>query len=309
MMLQALFRDAKCRRGAILLALIMGNLLAVASLWGMRGPSATLYSGDLAAIFFSHGQFILLAAWCAWGTGRATTRWLLTVASLAAVTLTFSYCAARSLGRYSNGFFDLAVFGGILLSGWYALFLPLRWLLGWRLTFEYGTSDQPRGQFRLKHWLAWTAALSVPLAAARLLYPDEGLIELLIGCLLVGLFSLPFVVIHFRTAYSARPWLWSLVALVIAILAGVAEESLVVYTMMDGGGGFPWSFRWMQIQQFCAQNLGLAAGLLGNLLILRMIGMRFVTSRGVVVASRGLTTGNQGLGTEYKVPAAVSAIP
>lgn len=283
-MFPASFRAMISRRFVAVPALLIGNLLVVALFWGLRGHSATLYSGDLAAMFFSYGQFVLLAAWCAWGTGRATTRWLVTVASWAAVTLTFSYCATRSLGRYSNGFFDLAVGGTILLAGWYAAFLPLRWLLGWRLTFEELSMNQPRGQFRLKHWLIWTGAIAVPLAVSRLVYLDEGMITSLFSCLLVWLVSLPLLVIFFRAAFARRRWLWSMVTLLVAVAAGVGEESLVVYTMMDGGGSFPWSFRWMQIQQFCGQHLGLAAGLLGNLLILRLMGMRFVSGRKVLIA-------------------------
>jgi hypothetical protein len=150
-----------------------------------------LHSGDLAAIFFSLGQLVLLAAWCAWGTGSAVFRWLLAVASLAAVTLLGSYFATRSLGRYSDAFFDLAVFGSILLAGWYAILLPLRWLLGWRLTFDEEPRGQRRGQFRLKHWLAWTTALGLPLAAARLQFPDDRVLECLLWCVILGLFVLP----------------------------------------------------------------------------------------------------------------------
>ena len=65
-------------------------------------------------------------------------------------------------------------------------------------------------------------------------------------------------------------------AIVLAIVVGIAEESLVVYCLMDGSGIFTWPVRWMQIQQICGMNLGLLAGLLGNLLVLRMIGMRFM---------------------------------
>lgn len=271
-------------RASALLVLLMANWLLVALAWQVRGRSATLHSGDLAAMSFSLGQLILLAAWCAWGTGRATTRWLVAVVSLAAITLTFSYCATQSLGRYSDAFFGLTAYGGILLAGWYALFLPLRWLLGWRLTLDHRAQCLPRGQFRLKHWLIWTAALSLPLAVARLLYPDEHMIESLFWCVCLALFSFPFVVVFFRAAFSARPGLWSAVAVVFAVVVGIAEESLVVYCLMDGRGIFTWDVRWMQIQQTCGMNLGLAAGLLGNLLILRLMGMRFASGRKVASA-------------------------
>jgi hypothetical protein len=280
-MLRKWVRGIHGRRFAVALALVAGNLLLVAFLWSMRGRSPSIDSGDLAAMFFTLGQYILLAAWCAWGTGRATTRWLVAAVSVAAVTVTFSHFATRSLGRYSDAFFAIAVCGAILLAGWYALFLPFRWLLSWQLTLDESAPGGLRGQFRLRHWLVWTAALGVPLALARLLHGGDGLIELLFVCVVLGLVALPFVVIYFRTAFSRRPWLWSAAALAFAVLVGIAEESLVVYGSMNGGASLPWSFRWMLIQQFCGMNLGLAAGLLGNLLMLRLMGMRFASGRKV----------------------------
>ena len=271
--------DITGRQIAIVLALLAGNLLVVAVLWSLRNRVDVLHSGDVMAMFFSHGQYILLAAWCAWGTGRATTRWLIALTLLAAVTFTFNHVAARSLGRYSDAFFNVAICGAILLAGWYALFLPLRWLLGWRLALDASASGGVRGQFRLKHWLGWTAALGVPLAVAKLLYPGERTIECLFFSVMLALFALPFVVVSFRVAFSRRPWLWSMAAALLAIVVGIVEESFVVHCLMGGNGVFTWQVRWMQIQQTCGMNLGLIAGLLGNLLILRLMGMRFAAGR------------------------------
>ena len=295
-MLRKSFPGVPNRQMAIVLTLLAGNLLLVGCCWSSRGRSSGVHSGDLAAIYFSQGQYVLLAAWCAWGTGRAVMRWLITLGSLAAVTLTINLCAARSLGRYSDTLVDVSACGAILLAGWYALFLPWRWLLGWRLTLDTAAQQRPRGQFRLKHWLTWTAAFGLPLALARLLYPGPRVIECLFACVLLGLFALPFVVIFFRTAFSRRPWLWTAVALALAVLAGVADESLVVYGLMDDGATLSWQFRWMHIQQFCGMNLGLAAGLLGNLLMLRLMGMRFASGRKVPSADACSAVGDAGWG-------------
>ena len=267
------------RQMVVVLAMLAANLLAVACLWNFRGRSTGLHSGDLAAIYFSQGQLVLLAAWCAWGTGRTTTRWLVALASLAAIALTFNHFATRSLGTYSEAFFGLSVGGAVVLGGWYVLFLPLRWLLGWRLTFNGLSLGSRRGQFRLRHWLGWTAALGLPLAVARLLYPGDRTIECLFFCGLLTLPAIPLVVISFRTGFSQRPWHWSIAAVLLAIAVGVVEESLVMYCLMGGGSLNTWQVRWMQIQQTCGMNLGLLAGLLGNLLILRLIGLRFVSGR------------------------------
>ncbi|HUE70081.1 MAG TPA: hypothetical protein VMP01_04260 [Pirellulaceae bacterium] len=271
--------DLAGRQIAVVLALLSGNLLLVACLWNFRFRSPVPHSGDLAAIYLSQGQYVLLAAWCAWGTGRTTVRWLIALASLAAVTITFNHFAARSLGRTSDAFFDLSVGGAVVLGGWYALFLPLRQLLGWRLTWDASPAGVLRGQFRVRHWLGWSAAFGVPLATAKLVYPGELTVECLFFCVMLALPALPLVVVSFRAAFSRRPWLWSTAAVAFSILVGIAEESLVFHVLMGGIGVSTWQVRWMQIQQCCGMNLGLAAGLLGNLLILRLLGMRFATGR------------------------------
>ena len=267
--------------------MLLANQLAVALMWCWRGRSPQLHSGDLAAIYLSQGQFVLLAAWCAWGTGRLTFRWLIVLALLAAITVTFNHFAARSLGTYSDAFFDLAVGGAVVLGGWYALFLPLRRLLGWRLALDGSAFGSPRGQFRLKHWLGWTAALGVPLATARLLGSGERMIGCLFFCVMLALFAFPFVIISFRAAFSPRAWFWSAVAVALAILVGIAEESMAFHWLMGDPGFYTWQMRWMQIQQMCGMNLGLLAGLLGNLLALRMIGMRFVTGKSSIRRASG----------------------
>jgi hypothetical protein len=150
-------------------------------------------------------------------------------------------------------FFMVLLFHGLLL--------PLRWLLGWRLDFDpaYHTRQQSgRLQLGLVHFLGWTTFLAIPCAILRIM-PAEQIEEIAVTCLVVSAMTLPVAATLALAVTARRTWRWSLVAAVVFVAAWKLETLLpnIVFE-----------------ENFLQFNLGIAVAVVGNLVVLRLFGLR-----------------------------------
>lgn len=222
---------------ALLAAEIVLTSLAVWSF--QRAPSADWPVS--AMIGMLTGQCVLLGLWAALGGLSTVPRWLLVglvfacgAAGLQLVTSTapgwsWSSFDLRALivdlwQRLALGIWEVFVPGGVLFTGFAALLLPLRRLLGWRVDFDagyYRNVSGSRGQVGMLEFAAYFCAVALPLMLVRLAgESDEGigwelLIVLPVAFLLIGVSALPVI----WATLAERPLALWLVAAAVWVVA------------------------------------------------------------------------------------------
>jgi len=139
------------------------------------------------------GQCFLLGLWGALGGLRAVPRWLLIGATWIAGTLALEI-ATEAPYRWEAGLdlpqllwqklvvdvlgnlFEVLVFGGLIISGFACLLLPLRRLAGWRIDFDpayYRSATGRTGQAGLMDIAALMCACALPMSLIRLVMNSE----------------------------------------------------------------------------------------------------------------------------------------
>jgi hypothetical protein len=219
-------------------------------------------------------QVVLMGLWVAWSDLNAPLRWLIGLVVLAVLIVSPSRYAAWVSHRPSDEFIAVGVIGGVVLLASHAMLLPLRWLCGWRLSFgRVEPVLARRGRFTTQQWLAWCLALGLPLAATQPTDEPAAAVGMVAVMLL---FVAPLVASAVPAAFSRCWWLWSLTAVGWTIPVGLAlGEGYWQYLLSRGMGygGMHRSILWT----FAAAPALVAATIVVNLLLLRALGIRWVS--------------------------------
>ena len=257
--------------------LIAANIALTAICWIPPSVIRNSRWGDsfeVAAQMLVLAQVVLIALWVAWSDLYGPLRWLVGGGVLAALIASVTNYASWFTLRLPDAFFALGVIGAVVLLAAHAICLPLRWLCGWRLTF--GRAEPAlarRGRFTTQQWLAWCLAIGLPLAATQ----PAGEPAAAVGALAVLLlFVAPLVASAVPAAFSRRWWLWSLVAVGWTIPAGLTLGEGYWQYLLSRGMGFGGMHR-VILQTFAAAPALVTATIVGNLLLLRALGMRWVS--------------------------------
>ena len=257
--------------------LIAANIALTAFCWFppwiiRRSPWGSSFEVAVQMLFLA--QVVLMGLWVAWSDLNAPLRWLIGAVVLAALIVSPSRYAAWVSHRPSDEFIAVGVIGGIVLLAAHAMFLPLRWLCGWRLTFGHAEPTLARrGRFTTQQWLAWCLAIGLPLAATQ----PAGEPAAAAGALAVLLlYAAPLVVSAVPAAFSRRWWLWTLVAVGWTIPAGLALGEGYWQYLLSRGMGFGGMHRSILLI-FAAAPALVTAAIAANLLLLRALGLRWVS--------------------------------
>lgn len=209
------------------------------------------------------GQGFLLSVWLALGglpnIARFVSVFLVTLAGALVVSdqrwIIWNWA---DWIEHTSQVFIICFFMVLLFHG---LLLPLRWLLGWRLDFDPGYhSHQSTGRLQLGviHFLGWTTFLAIPCGVIRLM-PPEDVVEVAFICLSVSAMTLPIAAVFALAVLGRRTWRWSLLAAAVFGITWTAEVFIP---------GLVFSEHFLQF------NLGIAAAVTGNLLVLRLLGLK-----------------------------------
>lgn len=220
------------------------------------------------------GQVVLLGLWLAWSDLHVAVRWLIGLVVLAALIVSPGRYASWVSRPSPDSFVAVGIIGGIVLLAAHALLLPLRWLCGWRLAFGREIpAVLGRGRFTMQQWLAWCVAIGLPLAATQ----PAGEPAAAVGAISVMLlFVAPLVASAVPAAFSRRWWLWTLVAVAWTIPAGLALGEGYWQYLLSRGMGFGGMHR-LILLTFAAAPALFTATIAGNLLLLRALGMQWVS--------------------------------
>lgn len=215
------------------------------------------------------GQGFLLSAWLALGGLPNVARFI----SVLMVTLAGALAVGDQRWAIPNWaewleqtsqVFIVCFFMVLLFHG---LLLPLRWLLGWRLDFDpayHSRETTGRLQVGVVHFLGWTTFVAIPCAIIRLI-PREDLAEVATICLSVSAMTLPVAATSTMAVVGKKSWRWSLLA------AAVFGIMLAAEVCIPGLDFIP---RLIFSENFLQFNLGIVAAVAGNLVILRLLGLR-----------------------------------
>lgn len=209
------------------------------------------------------GQGFLLSVWLSLGglpnVARFVSVFLVTLASALAVSdQAWANPSWEEWMEHASQIFIVCFFMVLLVHG---LLLPLRWLLGWRLDFDaayHRRETNRRMQVGLVHILGWTTFIAIPCGLIRLL-PANEVADISITCLIISAMTLPVAAPIAMLIVSRRTWLLALVALVTFAVVWTAEVFI------------PNPVFEQNLLQF---NIGILAAVTGNLLVLRLFGLK-----------------------------------
>jgi hypothetical protein len=229
------------------------------------------------------GQLNLLATWGALGTGSALLRvpgtLLLGVLAWYGLILGCHLAVPGPGSSIQPG--DAAVLGIVLLVGILVAQLPL-WIAGrilrWRLVGEAIPSDRDDRQFQLRHVLLGMFFVSLVLAIGREIMPAgdralamDGVLGILIAALVITnlLITVPCIWATFHFSSSTLVKTTLSYPLYCAGITGLEFGSLCVFLGPPGNYGETFV-------TFLAMNLSQGVTVLGSLLVLRFVGLRFI---------------------------------
>jgi hypothetical protein len=239
-------------------ALAAAALGEVAMTWGMArlvenvmpGPPGWHEVATAATIGFLLAQCFLLGLWAALGGLATVPRWLIVGGLCLLGSLAVAWEAiGRDWSSLLAGAPEIFLYGGMSMSLYAVVLLPLRRLAGWRIDFDaayHPPRGRRRGQVELMDIAAMMCAVALPLTLGRCLIElgeDAAGIPLLIP--IFGLFVL---VTAAPMAYAAlarrRIWLWRLAAIVwfVAVswghsLLATLVEDLDLFDSIHAGWG------------------------------------------------------------------------
>jgi hypothetical protein len=215
------------------------------------------------------GQGFLLSVWLALGGLPNVARFIgvlvvtlagaLAVGDQSSINPNFASWVEQASQVFIVCFFMVLLFHGLLL--------PLRWLLGWRLDFDpayHSRETTGRLQVGVVHFLGWTTFLAIPCAIIRLM-PREDLADVVTICLSVSAMTLPVAATCTLAVVGKRSWRWSLLAVAVF---GIMLAAEVCVPSFDFIPSLVFSENFLQF------NLGIVAAVTGNLVILRLLGLR-----------------------------------
>jgi hypothetical protein len=241
---------------AALAAIVVANVLLDFSAPVVHGTALTgLVIGQLLA------QLFLMGLWLALGGLHFIVRFaVVTLVTLAGVLAAFS-------GELdiSDELREFVVIGGMIVTGTYAIVVPLRWLLGWRIDFDrayHATPSYGSMQIGLIHVLGMTTAAALPLGLLHF-FPESTngetkLIPFTFGATgLFGSFPVAMLVMAAR-----RQRAWGLIAMAVLPSASYVESVTIDEAIGDGR-----ALMWFA-------NAGIAVTILFNLGVLRLVGLR-----------------------------------
>ena len=131
----------------------------------------------------------------------------------------------------------------------------------WRLDFDpayHAREKTGRLQVGVVHFLGWTTFLAIPCGIIRLM-PREDLAEIATICLSVSAMTLPVAASFSLAVVGRKTWRWTLLAVAAFGVTWTAEVFIpgLVFT-----------------ENFLLFNLGIVAAVAGNLLVLRLFGLK-----------------------------------
>ncbi len=219
-------------------------------------PSPT---GDILTagmIGFIIAECFLLGLWAALGGLATVPRWLL----VGAVYLVGATLVAQALFEGDwRSFLEVApefiLVGGIVMTLFAALLLPLRRLAAWRIDFDpaYHTpSARVRGQVGMMDFAALFCAVSLPLALCRLLVESTESSDDTLGLLLfLSIFSVLVLITAAPVAYAALAHrtmlalalaaIWVIAVAWVQSLAALTWRDLDLFDTPQGFAGMQWA--------------------------------------------------------------------
>lgn len=210
------------------------------------------------------GQGFLLSLWLALGGLPNVARFVsvLLVTLIAALAVgdqssmnpNFASWVEQASQVFIVCFFMVLLFHGLLL--------PLRWLLGWRLDFDtayHAPSKAGRYQVGIIHFLGWTTFLAIPCGILRLIEEDPA--EIATTCLTVFAMTLPIAASFALAIVGRSRWRWTFVAVALFGIMWTAETFLPNLDLIVN-------------ESFLKFNLGIVAAVAGNLVVLRLFGLK-----------------------------------
>ena len=227
---------------------------------------------------------LVLACYGALGESHLASRMILMAAGTGLVFAAM-ICGGALIPGVTLGDFpgNLAFWLGPAVCLFVAL-LPFRQLFGWRIVWLPCDSpfDTPPN-FRVLHLWAWTAAIAVPLGMAQTIYGMEtgvhlfmalkefaGTLFVLVPCLWLA-----------GTTRSRRLWAPAIIGLAALFAVCASAFYLAIYFAMKGPP-LAWFQYVLWIEQPLLYNLAAATVLLGNLLWLEALGLRFVRPKAAI---------------------------
>ncbi|HWB14554.1 MAG TPA: hypothetical protein VG826_35345 [Pirellulales bacterium] len=224
------------------------------------------------------GQTFLMGFWMAFGGLHAALRGLVVAAATAAGVLAASMSIAAS-----QGVLILAPLGGTIVLATYAILLPLRLLLAWRVDFDeayHARRSHDRMQLGLVDCINIVTAFALLLGYAQWL-PREFLPTAALGGGFALFNSLPIALVSVISRPSVKVWL---VAATVSAASLIAEGVIVVY------------FLGAEFAHLLLFEFALVAILLLNLLPLRFIfGLRLFSVAGSASGGPAADSAEQGL--------------
>jgi hypothetical protein len=236
-----------------------------------------------AVIGFLIAQCFLLGTWAALGGLPTVVRWL----TVGLVYVVGATTIAQPLfdGNWVS-FLEVApefiLLGGILMTMFAAMLLPLRRLAAWRIDFDaayHARTSGPRGQLAMMDFAAMFCAVALPLSLARVLIEtssEDGADMLLV----MGLFALLVVVAAAPAGFAVLArrriaWWWLAAAAWIVALAwgqSLLARYVPDFDLFDTSAGIA-GLRWAMLAFYA----GIAAAVAVPLLSLRLCGLKLLT--------------------------------
>ena len=200
----------------------------------IEGEDSTFAVGGYGMLL---GQLFLMGLWLAYGGLHFVARLLAVAASTAAGT------AVVCLVSGTTDTPMLAAMSAMMVAVAFALLLPLRTLLGWRIDFDpayHARSPNRAMQLRLANIVAYTAVCAVPCALLQAVGGASDAATMLLLYALVLMSSLPVVWMMVAVRRTARSWFFSICVLLasLTLTLAVPKDTFPVesaFTLEIGG--------------------------------------------------------------------------
>jgi hypothetical protein len=219
----------------------------------MYSPLGEILTAALLGMILT--QCFLLGLWAALGGLSTVLRCLLVgVVYVAGATLVSQALFEGDWLSFLEVAPEFLLLGGILMSAYAALLLPLRRLAAWRIDFDaayHRSAARPRGQLALMDLAAMFCAVALPLALSRVLLessPDDGPGILLMVAMFAMLVSIVAAPVTYAALTRKRILLtWVAAAAWIVLLAwghsalARVEPELDLFDLPAGIAGLRWT--------------------------------------------------------------------
>jgi hypothetical protein len=255
-------------------------VIRIAEVGSWTTPLGEILTASLLGMILA--QCFLLGLWAALGGLPTVLRWLIVgVVYVAGATLVSQALFEGDWLSFLEVAPEFLLLGGILMSAFAALLLPMRRLAAWRVDFDaayHRGQARPRGQVGMMDFAAMFCAVALPLALSRVLLessPDEGpgvLVFILMFAFLVFVVAAPVT----YAALAQKRVLLSWLAAVAWIVALAWAQSALAHAVPEfdpfdlpiGVAGL----RWTILAFYC----GIGASIALPLFALRLCGLKLL---------------------------------